>query len=80
MLQNRHNNLLPNNVLLSTSLLVMDQDAVVADVGEGGLGDVDVDGVSDVQADHPGLGELAVSDDSALGRYHPHKVYRLDHR
>ena len=50
----------------------MDQDAMVADVGEGGLGDVDVDGVGDEKADHPGLGELAVSDDSVLGRHHPH--------
>ena len=50
----------------------MDQDAVVADVVEGGLGDVDVDGVGDEEADHPRLGELAVSDDSVLGRDHPH--------
>ena len=33
---------------------------MVADVSEGGLGDVDVDGVGDEEADHSGLGELAV--------------------
>ena len=48
---------------------------MVANVSEGGLGDVDVDGVGDEEADHPGLGELAVCDDAILGRNHPYKVY-----
>ena len=55
----------------------MDQEAMVADVSEGGLGDVDVDGVGDEEADHPRLGELAVSDDSVLGRHHPHLLNQL---
>ena len=35
-----------------TSLLVMNQDPVVSDVGERGLGDVDIGGVGDEEADH----------------------------
>ena len=68
------------SLIRSTLLLVMDQDAMVANIGEGGLGDMDADGVCDEQSDHPGLGELAVGDDSVLGRYHPDKVCNISKR
>ena len=55
-----------------TPLLIMDQDPMVSNVGECGLGDVDVGGVGDEEADHAGLRELAVGDQSVLRRDHSH--------